>query len=357
MTFTSDQTHDALFAAWTRDPDFCRLRVVARLADPILGNPDASTAYVFVPDLHLISDEKVPDFGYTTNSWETLYRSLFRLSQARPALTQGGVRTVVTQMGDMLDLWRDGHSATRNSVQKICGSWSNTLKLLYRYPQDPACLRARILVGNHDAAMAGTANWYVRLFLPDDSARAFALALHGDWFDPMERLPDWLNRAGVVLGGAFPRASTYPVGELRALLQRNAAAQNNYRGWIQHQAAPALGAMRAAAPSAQLPVDHNVAWKSKHEVHPFLDDAGRFLATYRGQPGCSPGLASVRLVVIGHTHQARISVDDNAATPLVLLDTGAWIEKYKDSTGHVGPNCQLAVVCGNDARIYQFDPL
>ena len=40
---------------------------------------------------------------------------------------------------------------------------------------------------------------------------------------------------------------------------------------------------------------------------------------------------------------------------LILLDTGAWNEKYRDSTGSVRPNAQLSVICGNDVRIYQFD--
>jgi UDP-2,3-diacylglucosamine pyrophosphatase LpxH len=356
MTLPSDTGHDAVLAAWTRDPDFCSVRLVARLADPLLGNQDSSTVYVFVPDLHLISDEKVHEYSYTTNHWEILYRSLFRLSEARTALAPSGGRMVVTQLGDLLDLWRDGHSATRNSVQKIVGSWSNTLKVLYRYPQDPACLRARILVGNHDAAMAGTANWFLRLFLPTETAAAFALALHGDWFDPTERLPDWLSRAGVTIAGRLPQANAYPVSELRPLLDRNAAAQNNYRGWIQQRVAPEVGELLPAAASVALPLEHNVGWKSRHEVHPFLDDAARFVSTYRGGPNASPGFTNVRLVVIGHTHHARISVNDGP-TPLVLLDAGAWIEKYRDSTGRVGPNCQMAVVCGNDARIYQLDPL
>ena len=39
------------------------------------------------------------------------------------------------------------------------------------------------------------------------------------------------------------------------------------------------------------------------------------------------------------------------------MDCGAWIERYEDHKGHVGPNCQVGVIAGNDLRIYQLDPL
>lgn len=355
---TAADVHDALVQAWTRAPGYCNLRLVSRLASPIIGNPDATRLYVFVPDLHLISDAKLHAFSYSTNNWEILYRSLFRLASTRATLAAQGVTTQVVQMGDLFDLWRDGHGTKRDSVAEITASWETTLKLLYRAPDDPSCLGARILVGNHDAQMAGTPGWYLRLFFPDETEQAFALALHGDWFDPVERLPDWINRAGLLIAGPLARAQAYPIDELRPLLDARAAAENGFQDWIQHQTPPVVGEVRQAVATAALPVEHNVQRRGRGDaVHPFLDDARSLIETYRGRAGASPGFARVRLVVIGHTHHARISVDDTVEPALVLLDTGAWIEKYQDSGGRQGPNAQFAVVCGNDARIYQFDPL
>lgn len=358
MTATSADVHDALVQAWTLAPRYCNLRLVSRLSSPILGNPDPTRLYVFVPDLHLISDAKLHAYSYSTNNWEILYRSLFRLATARATLAAQGVTTHVVQMGDLFDLWRDGHGTNRDSVAEITASWETTLKLLYRAPADPSCLRARILVGNHDAQMAGTPGWYLRLFFPDETEQAFALALHGDWFDPAERLPDWLSRAGLVLAGKLAQTHTYPIDELRPLLEARAQAEGGFQNWIQNPTPPAVGEVRDAVPTASLPVEHNVQRRGRGDpVHPFLDDARRLVETYRGRPDASPGFARVRLVVIGHTHHARIGIDDTVDPALVLLDTGAWIEKYRDSGGREGPNAQFAVVCGNDARIYQFDPL
>ncbi|HKO94344.1 MAG TPA: hypothetical protein VJU61_24490 [Polyangiaceae bacterium] len=355
MALSATQVHDRLLAAWLRPPHYCRLRLVARLADAVIGNPDASRLYVFVPDLHLIADDRIHAFSYTTNQWAVLFNSLFRLAGVRAELAPEGVSVQVTQMGDLFDLWRDGHSAERNSVQKIVGSWGNLLKLLYRAPRDPNCLRAQLLVGNHDAQMAGTAGWALRRFLPVESSAAFALALHGDWLDPTERLPDWLARAGLTLAGRLPKAKDYPLGELRTLLARNSEQANGFQDWIQHKSAPTLQPMASSPESDNLPEEFNVLRKSQGRTHPFLEDAVRLVTTYRGQPGASPGFDRLRLMVIGHTHHPRISIDDTRDPPFILLDTGAWIEKYKDSTGAVHPNSQLAVVCGNDVRIYQFD--
>jgi UDP-2,3-diacylglucosamine pyrophosphatase LpxH len=355
MPLSEATAHDRVLAAWLRPPHYCRLRLVARLANPAIGNADTSRLYVFVPDLHLIADDRIHAFSYTTNQWAVLYNSLFRLAGVRAELAREGVSVQVTQMGDLFDLWRDGHSAERNSVQKIVGSWGNLLKLLYRAPRDPNCLRAQLLVGNHDAQMAGTAGWALRRFLPVESPEAFALALHGDWLDPTERLPDWLARTGLTLAGRLPQAKDYPLGELRALLARNSEQANGFQDWIQHRAAPTLQPMATSAETVDLPDEFNVLRKSAGQTHPFLEDAVKLVTTYRGQPNASRGFDNLRLMVIGHTHHPRISIDDTRDPPFTLLDTGAWIEKYRDSTGAVHPNSQISVVCGNDVRIYQFD--
>jgi len=254
-------------------------------------------------------------------------------------------------------LWRDGHSKTRNSVQEIVKSWSNLLKLLYRAPNDPNCLKTSLLVGNHDSQMAGSAGWNLRIFYPEESAKAFALALHGDWFDPLEQLPDWLSRAVVSIAGSAPKAKSYPVGEMQELLDRNAKRAGGFCDYIQAQEPAAIGAALPCVAASALPLEHNVLRASRGQTHEFLANAVKFVDTSLATPGTSPGFTNLKLIVMGHSHHPRIAVDDTRDPPLVLLDTGAWIERYLDADGRTGPNCQIAVVCGNDARIYQFDPM
>ena len=71
------------------------------------------------------------------------------------------------------------------------------------------------------------------------------------------------------------------------------------------------------------------------------------------------------LAIIGHTHDARIAVDDtNKDKPFILLDCGAWVKKskalVKEGTDYVEKevfNAQIGVLCNNDARIYQLSKL
>ena len=63
-------------------------------------------------------------------------------------------------------------------------------------------------------------------------------------------------------------------------------------------------------------------------------------------------LPNLTVLVIGHTHQARLVVDHTAN--LVLMDCGAWIESYQVDHGPKHPNRQLGAVCGADLRIYQL---
>jgi hypothetical protein len=68
----------------------------------------------------------------------------------------------------------------------------------------------------------------------------------------------------------------------------------------------------------------------------------------------------LRVVVIGHTHEAAMILckPPDGARPLLFIDSGAWIERcaYTLESGEhvVEPSAQLAVIHGNDARLYQI---
>jgi hypothetical protein len=76
--------------------------------------------------------------------------------------------------------------------------------------------------------------------------------------------------------------------------------------------------------------------------------------TLRTEPASDgqPSAPNLTVLVIGHTHQARLVVDHTAN--LVLMDCGAWIESYQVDQGPKHPNRQLGAVCGADLRIYQL---
>lgn len=351
---TSAECHQTFLRIVLRDPPIARVRLVARLENEIVANPDPTTLYLFIPDLHLVSDEQLVRYSYHFNEWETFYKMLFRVRDARATLAQEGNALEVIQLGDLYDLWREGTVVP----DRIIEDHVNLAGMVYRHR---AGLRARILVGNHDAEMMGTDRFYLRLFLPRDGAGAFCLAIHGDWFDPVERLPDWLQRFAVYFAGRLPQPQKYPLGEIKEILRRRARAANGFQTRIGLRAPAQLGKLRGVRqPQARLPRRLNVGWTSREDhVHPYLASARRVVHRFRNEIEASPAWRTIRLVVIGHSHHARISVDDTAdpAHPVVLMDCGAWIERYKDSEKNVYPNCQVGVVAGNDIRIYQLDLL
>ncbi len=351
---TPAKCHETFLRVMLRDPAIARLRLVARLEDDLIANPNPSSLYLVIPDLHLVSDEKMARYSYHFNQWELFYKMLFRIKDARATLAKEGNPLEVIHLGDLYDLWREGTLAPNRIIEDHL----NLVKMLYRHR---AGLRARVLVGNHDAEMIGTPQFYLRLFLPMDATGAFCLAIHGDWFDPVERLPDWLTRFAVYIAGRVAQPGTVFLGDVRKILRRKAQAADGFKTHIRLRAPTQMGKLKSLRQAEKrLPRRLNVTRTSQGDrVHPFLPSARRAVHRFRKETKASSAWRTTRLVVIGHSHHARISVDDTAdsAHPVVLMDCGAWIERYKDQKGDTYPNCQLGVVAGNDIRIYQLDPL
>jgi hypothetical protein len=229
--------HQTLLQFLLRDPPLGRVRLVARLEDELVANPDARTLHLFIPDLHLVSDEQLVRYSYHFNEWETFYKMLFRVQDARKAVEQQGNALEVIHLGDLYDLWREGTQLPTPIIEDHV----NLVGMLYRHN---AGLRARLLVGNHDAEMIGTPQFFLRVFLPNDAAGAFCLVVHGDWFDPIERLPDWLQRFGVYFAGPVPQAQEYPLGEVRDVLRRQAGAADAFQARIRLRVPAPLGRLR-----------------------------------------------------------------------------------------------------------------
>ena len=300
-----------------------------------------------------MSDAWTRHYSYHFNEWDTFYRMLFRLRDARAELQSFGSNMSVTQLGDLLDLWRNGEATHPDD---IIADNVHLIEMLYSHPDG---LLAPRLVGNHDHRMVGAPGWFLRLFFPSEAAGAWGVALHGDWFDTWlhDILPDWLQEFVVLMAGRLPQAEKYPLGKMQQCMTAQSAAAGGFKDWIELPEGATLGGLAAVAPA--FPDELNVARASRpppEGLHPFLPHAARVLDTMRQQPDAGKAWSSARVVVVGHTHHARISVDDSdPARPVVLMDCGAWIESYKSADGTAGPNCQLGVIAGNDLRIYQLD--
>lgn len=333
-------------------PKFVNVRLVARLVDDRFANPAPNRIQLFIPDLHLVSNAWLNHYSYHFNEAPTFYRMLFRLRDAANELRSNDCALRTTQLGDLFDLWRDGDTA---AADNIITDNADLTKMLYSHPDG---LLARLVVGNHDLGMAGTANWSFRYFLPNDTAGDFCLALHGDWFDPLLHniLPQWLQSFCVMLGGPLPQAQTYVIAAMRQAMAVQSNQAGQFKDRIQLTAPAAIGTpMDGTAP---LPNEYNVSRAGETNVHPFLAAAVQAVRSAATTAGGHPAWPTIRLVAVGHTHFARLSLDDSDPRhPLVLLDCGAWIEKYDDGSGIARPNCQIGVVAGNDVRIYQLDPL
>ncbi|MEE9394257.1 MAG: hypothetical protein V3W41_17295 [Planctomycetota bacterium] len=345
---TAHQCHHTILAHLL-EPFFVELRLVARFCDPILGNADNNEVQVFVPDLHLVSDEASLRYSYSFNHRHAFVVMMNRLLRAREDLEAEEHSLQCIQLGDLYDFWREG----RDDPTSIMDDHSTLLAYLYRHPDG---LRAKVLTGNHDAAMAADPSFFRRLFLGGESP--FGLAMHGDWFDPLETaLPDWLQAFFVQIAGKIPKEGSYDIGELQTLIADHQPDAATLVNRIRIDGAAKVGSLRQVnTPNSSPPKIHNVSLRGEGDEHPLLHRAVELVHTCAQREDLHEAWPKVRLVVIGHTHRAQISVDriTKPDHPVVIMDCGAWIEKCKDSRGRVQRNAQLGVVCGDDCRIYQL---
>jgi UDP-2,3-diacylglucosamine pyrophosphatase LpxH len=312
------------------------VRLVASIRDARLAFASPQDARIFLPDMHVVSAATRAKYSYGVNDTGLLARVL----QGIAAMKAVGGRTIaVYQVGDFLDLWREEpvSSARADAASRIVVDHATLMNALF-----DERLKARFLLGNHDVDLAWWSNfvaWERRYFLPPRGAmRASGMALHGDVFDWVEFLPDAFNRFFVYYFSPLSGAADHDLKHVKAKIEQE-NARHDFSTQIAGTAAlGTLGALDAATSS------HNLS------EHGFLDKA-RATAKKMSQ---AAGL-DLRFMVIGHTHQARIAVRDDAQGFFVLVDCGAWIENGRDATGRVFPNQQLAVLSENEFRIYQLD--
>jgi len=293
--------HDDLLAMLEGVAD---VSLVARLRDRRLGFPDETRLNVFIPDIHLVTPRRQYRFG--TNSPELLTAVVRGLRDFRTVAAPGQV--TVYQLGDLLDLWREtpGLDPDADVASAIEDEHPDLMEALYH----PA-LDAQFVLGNHDYDLYRWPNYDVwqRHF----RVAPTVLALHGDIFDCVEKLPDPAQNVLVHLLAPAARPYSFELGE---------------------SAAPSAAGDRFNVQDAQSPP----------EMLRFFDSA-------RGFAG---GLTTL---VIGHTHHARLVVHEDGDDLFALVDCGAWIENCVTADDPAPrPSAQLGVLGDDEIRIYQLAP-
>jgi hypothetical protein len=371
-------THDDILAALRQEfpsgqgarPDGVFL--VARLREPGLALDDV-TPYVFIPDVHLVPDLEAGKFPWVTARGSQV-AALTRLAGVLAALRVTDPTLRVWQLGDCFDLWRIGALGGDPATDAAAAHAAHR-------PLFDSLYRAGLLIlaGNHDQEMLGltlpgggpkVANI---IMLDRGGSSADAFLAHGHQFDPIETLPRGVKEP-------FARGATELVPPTpRSMLE---AANPHWKPEPVTVGPPKRPGdanrflhygLRGADP---LPLHSDAVNVVPHV--PVQDPAKAFLDSFgggrkptidgprqtffsdiawRAEQVSRAGGTDVRLVVIGHTHRARIVRGKRPdGTLFVLVDCGAFVGTsfLSDQLDAPIANGQIGVKVGNDIRIYQL---
>jgi UDP-2,3-diacylglucosamine pyrophosphatase LpxH len=352
-----------------------QVRLLGRLCDPLINNGSDKETYLFIPDLHLLTPDRQAQYKYGFNYSETdprfqaaellarLLKSLYALQSTWAQ--QGDNELVTVQLGDFFDLWREFSGEISES--RIQNSHAEILDLLYRGPfaGKPECLDAVMLLGNHDTRNGKFLNGIqFSLNYMNEAAdqKPFLFANHGDAFDLVEHLPEPIKETAVNYFSRMKAEGDYDVGVWSGWAAtynstcdfKDAITQPDHDLLI--NSAVTMGVSGTALPDRLCEEIDSVGAAAEHffgKYYAAIDQAAE--ENLIGQ--------HVRVVVMGHTHMAKMIVYKPAeGRPMLLMDVGAWIERCQYPLAEGGavikapsePSAQLGVINGNDARIYQI---
>ncbi|MGH7526305.1 MAG: hypothetical protein ACREMX_06340 [Gemmatimonadales bacterium] len=344
---------------------------MARLREPALLMSDP-TPYVFIPDTHLVPTADAARFPWVTAP-ETQVTALAQLAGLLAQLRGRDPTLRVWQLGDFLDLWRTG------GIGGLPNDDADATLADRRALVEALCTQAgmNIVIGNHDQELLqyqwpGGRAALKTVVLDRTSGTGDTILAHGHQFDPVEALPRDVKEY-------FARGFTELVPP--AALGMLEATNPHWKPQAVDQPPPKKPRARmrflhfdlsAADP---LPTGADAVNVIAHQVsrdpsRAFVDALGARTKASTDGPRqtffsdaawwaqqLSRDGRDVRLVVIGHTHQARIVRGKRPdGTPFVLMDCGAWVGTnfLSDELDAPIANAQIGVKVGDDLRLYQL---
>ena len=360
--------HDELISAFTEvlDPMRGEIRLLGRVDDSLIGNESSKEVFFFLPDLHLVSrarQARFGNYGFNHDDSQLLTLLLRRLADLREEWKFNDTHKLVTvQLGDFFDVWRE-FSSTARPEQIADDEYDELRDLLYRgVDRGTPCLKATVLLGNHDTKRGvPLPEVPFRLKAFNRSPRPFLFMSHGDAYSTLERwVPDALKEFVVHLAGRLTPTNKYDVRSWGKLTSRGNRKFSDLEDAITdpiHSLKEVTGAIRVQVGTA-LPT---VLAAQVTALNTFR--GGRFHPFHQALQAAPEETSGVRVVVMGHSHHAgMVLCRPPQGPPVLIVDVGAWIEKCRyslaENSGQTElveePSAQLAVIHGNDARLYQI---
>jgi UDP-2,3-diacylglucosamine pyrophosphatase LpxH len=372
-------THDDILAAL--EQEFPRgaggvakegVYLVARLREPALEMSDP-TPYVFIPDVHLTPRPDAVRFPWVT-ARESQVDALTRLALllGRLRVTDPSLR--VCQLGDCFDLWRvNGIGGDPQAdVAAVAADRPALFQALYQ------AAGAFQLAGNHDQELVtfpvpGGPQPLNTVILHRNGAGADTILAHGHQWDPVETFPrkfkEPFARGATELVPPTPRSmleAANPHWVPEPVTTRPRRRPSDANAFLHF-------GLRLSDP---VPLGRDavnvVPYQPVHDpAKAFVDSFGggrkptvdgprqtffTDVAWWSQEQSQAPD-RDVRLVVIGHTHRARIVRGKRAdKTMFVLMDCGAFVGTsfLSDELDAPIANAQIGVKVGSDLRIYQL---
>jgi UDP-2,3-diacylglucosamine pyrophosphatase LpxH len=353
--------HDQVISALLSilEPLKGELRLLNRLSDPLIRN-SSSEVFFFVPDLHLVSAAQAPrypNYRFNHAGKKLLANLLLKMAQLKKEWEKNkGPKLVTIQVGDFFDLWREFPS----KLGKIPPDSHGELRdVLYRGElKGKPCLEAIMILGNHDTKRGKPLpeiTFQLKAFNSTPDEQPFLFVSHGDAFSQQEKAPDWLKELVVHFLVKSYKSDTYSVASWSEIAEKHNKPADQMRHSIvafehllQTRDAPLV------TPGKDLPerLLHRISQPAQHNRF------NEFYSALQFAKDLWAGAQGIRVFALGHSHHANIVLyEPPDKAPMVMLDTGAWIEncQYHTEGGVLAmePNAQLSVIHGNDIRVYQ----
>jgi UDP-2,3-diacylglucosamine pyrophosphatase LpxH len=340
--------HDRLLQALRAVPQLQEIKLVAGIRDDGLNFPNQSDLRIFIPDMHLSSAAIARDYHYGFNCNDLFVGVAGALTALRLGRAAGETIEIY-QIGDYLDLWREALEPP-NDEQVAADIKADHTDIVDVF--ESGDLGVHFLLGNHDFDLwqwADYRGWDRRMYLPDGNDPAI-LVMHGDYFDWMEMLPEPVKDFVVHYLARLIEAPNEVMGKI--MDWNHALNHGSDFSQAIHLPPPVVVGPGGPLPAAG-PYRFNVqtAGGSLPGSLKYLDQAVAECAKVNAWIE-----TDLRVVVIGHTHRARIATAQTAQGKLfTLIDTGAWIETCSEvAGGPTMPNAQITAISANEARIYQL---